>query len=104
MNWHSWKLPHPIITVFDETYDGAYPTWELIWSDGVVCIGSPDIQSFESEKVKIARCPTEIASAILELLSQAETVPPIELIESRSASLQMFAKDSVEISAKLPSQ
>ena len=65
------KLPHPIITVFDETYDAAYPPWELIWSDGVVCIGSPDIQSSESEKVKIAERPTEIASAILELLSQA---------------------------------
>ncbi|MYK19198.1 hypothetical protein F4055_13705 [Candidatus Poribacteria bacterium] len=99
------KLPHPIITVFDETYDRAYPPWELIWSDGVVCIGSPDIQSSESEKVKIARCPTEIASAILELLSQAEAVPTIELIENRSASLrQMFAEDRAEVSAKLPSQ
>ena len=95
------KLPHPIITVFDETYDVAYPPWELIWSDGVVCIGSPDIQSSESEKVKIAQRPTEIASAILELLSQAEAVPTIELIENRSASLQMFAKDSAGISAKI---
>lgn len=97
------KLPYPIITVFDETYDGVYPPWEMVWSDGVVRVGSSDIQSFESEKVKIAQRPTEIASAILELLSQAETVPPIELIENRSASLQMFAKDSAGISAKLPS-
>lgn len=98
------KLPHPIITVFDETYDATYLPWELIWSDGVVYIGSPDIQSSQSEKVKIVQRPTEIASAILELLSQAEAVPTIELIENRSAALQMFAKDSAEISAKLPSQ
>ncbi len=98
------KLPHPIITVFDETYDAAYPSWELTWSDGIVCIGSRDIQSSESEKVKIAERPTEIASAILEHLSQAEAVPTIELIENRSASLQMLTKDSTEVSAKLSSQ
>jgi len=98
------KLPHPIITVFDETYDVAYPPWELIWSDGVVCIGARDIQSPKSEKVKVAERPTKIASAILELLSQAEAVPTIELIENRSASLQMLAKDRTEVSAKLPSQ
>ena len=98
------KLPHPIITVFDETYDDTYLSCELIWSDGVVFVGLPDIQSSESEKVKIAQRPTEIASAILELLYQAETVPTIELIESRSASLRMFAKGKAEFSAKLPSQ
>ena len=97
------KLPHPIITVFDETYDVAYPLGKLIWSDGVVCIGSPDIQSAASEKVKIAQRPTEIASAILELLSQAAAVPTIELIENRRAALQMLAKGTAEVSAKLPS-
>ena len=98
------KLPHPIITVFDETYDSAYPACEPIWNDGVVFVGSPDIQSSESEKVKIAQRPTEIASAILKLLCQAETIPTIELIENRSASLRMFAKGKAEFSAKLPSR
>ena len=97
------KLPHPIIAVFDETYDVAYSPGELIWSDGVVCIGSPDIRSAASEKVKIAQRPTEIASAILELLSQAAAVPTIELIENRSAALRMLAKGTAEVSAKLPS-
>ena len=98
------KLPHPIITVFDATYAGTYPSCEPIWNDGVVFVGSPNIQSSESEKVKIAQRPTEIASAILELLCQAEAVPPIELIENRSASLQMAAKGIAAFSAKLPSQ
>ena len=98
------KLPHPIITVFDETYDDTYPSHEPIWNDGVVFVGSPDIQSSESEKVKIAQRPTEIASAILELLSQAEAVPAVELIENRIASLRIFAKGKAEFSAKLPSR
>ena len=98
------KLPHPIITVFDETYDGIYPSWGPMWNDGVVCVGSSGVQFSEAEKVKIARRPTEIASAILELLSQAEAISTIELIEGRRTSLQMFAKGKAEFSAKLPSQ
>lgn len=97
------KLPHPIITVFDEAYNGTYPPSELIWSDGLVLVGYPDTQLSESGKVKIAQHPTEIASAILELLCQMEAVPTAELIANRSASLHMFAKGKTEFSSKLPS-
>ena len=98
------KLPYPIITIFDETYHGIYPAKEPAWNDGVVFLGSSDIQLSESEKVKIVQRPTEIASAILELLCQVAAVPTIELIENRRVSLRIFAKDKTEFSAKLASQ
>ena len=98
------KLPYPIITVFDETCHITYPPQELIWNEGVVLVGSPDVQPAESAKVKIVQRPTEIASAILELLCQAEAVSSIELIENRSTSLRMFAKSTAEFSANLASR
>ena len=98
------KLPYPVISVFDENYDGTYPSPERIWSDGVVLLGSSDTQLSESEKVKIPRQPTEISSVILDLLAQAEAIPTSELIANRSASLQMFAKTKAEFSSKLPSR
>ena len=99
------KLPYPIITVFDETYDGTYPSPELIWNDGVVLVAPLlDTQLSQSEKVKIAQHQTEVASAILELLCQAEAIPTAALIANRSASLYMFAKGKTEFSSKSPSQ
>ncbi len=98
------KLPYPIITVFDETCHGIYPSKKPVWNEGVVFLGSSDIQLDGSEKVKIVQRPTEIASAILELLCQVEAVPTIELIGNRSASLRIFAKNKTEFSAKLASQ
>ena len=98
------KLPHPIISVFDETYNGTYPPPEPIWNDGVVLVESPNTQLSEYGKVKIAQHPTEIASAILELLCQAETIPAAELIANRRASLHMHAKSKTEFSSGLPSQ
>ena len=94
------QLPYPIITVFDESCDMQ----ELPWNEGVVLVGSPDVQTSESEKVKSVQRPTEIASAILELLCQAEAVSPIALIENRRASLRVFVKRTAEFSAKLASR
>ena len=98
------RLPYPIITVFDETYEGTYPSLELSWNDGILLVAPLDTQLSQSEKVKIAQCSTEIASAILELLSQAEAIPTAELIANRSTSLYMFAKGKTEFSSKSPSQ
>lgn len=98
------KLPYPIITVFDENYDGTYPSSEQIWDDGIVLVGAVDTQFSESEKVKIVQYPTETASTILELLCQAEAIPTSELIANRSASLRMFTKNKTEFSSKLPSR
>ena len=86
------KLPYPIITVFDEAYDSTYAYPELIWNDGVVLVTPPDAQFSEHEKVKIARHATDIGSAILELLCQAETIPTSELIKNRQESLRLAAK------------
>ncbi len=86
------KLPYPIITVFDEAYDSTYAYPELIWNDGVVLVTPPDAQFSEHEKVKIARHATDIGSAILELLCQAETIPASELIKNRQESLRLAAK------------
>ena len=88
------KLPHPIITVFDEAYDSTYAYPELIWSDGIVLIAPPDAQFSEHEKVKIVRHPTDIESAILELLSQAEPIPASELVKNRQESLRLAAKSA----------
>ena len=86
------KLPYPIITVFDEAYDSTYAYPELIWSDGIVLVTPPDAQFSEHEKVKIARYPTDIESAILELLCQAALIPASELIKNRQESLRFAAK------------
>ena len=86
------KLPYPIITVFDETYDSTYAYPELIWNDGVVLLTPPDTQFSEDEKVKIARHPADVESAILELLRQAEPIPVSELIKNRQESLRFSAE------------
>ena len=86
------KLPYPIITVFEEVYDSTYAYPELIWNDGVVLVTPPDAQFSEHEKVKIARDPTDIQSAILELLCQAEPIPASELIKNRQGALRLAAK------------
>ena len=65
---------------------------ELIWNDGVVLVALPDAQSSEQEKVKIAAQPTDIAPAILELLSQAETIPATELVKHRRESLHFLVE------------
>lgn len=98
------RLPHPIITVFDETYSRTYPSLGLRWSDGILLVAPLDTQLSQSEKVKIVQCPTEITSAILGLLCQAEAIPTAELIANRSASLYMFAKGKTEFSSKSPYQ
>ena len=82
------KLPYPIITVFDEAYDSTYAYPELIWNDGVVLATPPDAQFSEHEKMKIVQYPTDIESAILELLSQVEPIPPSELVKNRQESLR----------------
>ena len=93
------KLPHPIITVFDEAYDSTYAYPELIWNDGVVLVAPPDTQFSEHEKVKITQRPTDIASAILELLCQAEPIPASELVKNRQESLRFAAKSRTELSS-----
>ncbi len=98
------KLPHPVISVFDESYDGADPSLGRIWNDGVVIVGSWDTQIPESGKIKIIQQPTEITSAILDLLRRARAIPTSELIANRSTSLYIFAKTEAEFSSKLPSR
>lgn len=93
------KLPHPIITVFDGAHDSTYAYPELIWNDGVVLVTPPDAQFSEHEKLKIARRPTDIASAILELLCQAEMIPATELVKNRQESLRLAAKSRTEFSS-----
>ena len=98
------KLPHPILTVFDESYDGIYPPPEPIWNDGVVFVGSSDIQLPDSKKVKVAQDPTEITSALLELLYQAEAIPGTKLIAHRKTVLHTLAKGKTEFASKSPPQ
>lgn len=82
------KLPHPIITVFDGADHVDYAAPELIWNDASVFIAAADTQFAEKNKFKIAQHPTDIAPAILELLSQAEAVPATELIKNRREALR----------------
>lgn len=93
------KLPHPIITVFDGTYDSTYAYPELIWNDGVVLVTPPDAQVSEHEKVKIVQRSTDIAAAILELLCQAEKIPATDLVKNRQESLRLAAKSRAEFSS-----
>lgn len=92
------KLPHPIITVFDRDHDSTYAYPELIWNDGVVLVTPPDTQFSEHEKVKIAQHPSDTASAILELLGQAEVIPTTDLLKNRRESLRFAAKSRTEFS------
>ena len=82
------KLPSPIVTVFDGTDDIDWTTLELGWSDGIVLAGLLETQFSERQNVKIAQRPTDIASAILELLSQIETIPDTELFKNRQEALR----------------
>lgn len=93
------KLPHPIITVFDETYNLTYTPPELIWHDGVVLVAPSDSQPSELEKVKVVQRPTEIASAILELLRQAEEIPTTEVVENRQGSLRFLVESRTGFSS-----
>lgn len=86
------KLPYPVITVYDRPNHTDHDPRELIWNDGVVLVALPDAQSSEQEKVKIAAQPTDIAPAILELLSQAETIPATELVKHRRESLHFLVE------------
>ena len=93
------KLPHPIITVFDETYDLTSAPPELIWNDGVVLVAPLGIQPSEQKKVKIVQLPMEIAPAILELLCQVEGIPTAELVKNRQESLRSSVKGRTRLSS-----
>ena len=91
------KLPHPIITVFDETYELTSAPPELIWNDGVILVAPLGIQPSERKKVRIVQLPMEIAPAILELLSQAEAIPTAELVKNRQESLRSAVKGRTQL-------
>lgn len=86
------RLPYPVITVYDRVNHTDHDPRELIWNDGVVLVALPDAPSSEQEKVKIAAHPTDIAPAILELLSQAETIPATELVKNRREALHFLVE------------
>ena len=81
------RLPYPIIAVFDENSDIDYTTLEIVWSDGIVIPALLEKQFSERQNVKIAQHPTDVASAILELLNHAEAVPATELFKNRQETL-----------------
>ena len=93
------KLPHPIITVFDETYELTSAPPELIWNDGVILVAPLGIQPSERKKVRIVQLPMEIAPAILELLGQAEAIPTAELVKNRQESLRSAVKGRTQLSS-----
>ena len=82
------KLPYPIVTVFDGTGDMDWTTLELGWSDGIVIPGLLEAQFSERQNIKIAQRPPDIASTLLELLSQIETIPDTELLKNRQETLR----------------
>ena len=82
------KLPHPIIDVFDETDDVDWTTLELGWNDGIVLPALWETQFPEGRHIKIAQHPTDVATAILELLYQAEAMPATELLKNRQETLR----------------
>ncbi len=81
------RLPGPIIAVVDGINNIEHTAQELIWNDGIVLVASTDTQSSQQKQVKIAAHPTDIAPAILELISQAETISATELVKNRQESL-----------------
>ncbi len=86
------KLPYPIIAVFEENSDMDDTALEVVWSDGIVMPALLEAQFSGHQNVRIAQSSTDIASAILELLQQAEAISAIELIENRRKSLRFSAK------------
>lgn len=86
------RLPSPIITVFEGANNIDHAAQELIWNDGMVLVALPDAQLSEQKQVKIAAHPTDIAPAILELVSQAETIPATELVKNRRESLHFLVE------------
>ena len=82
------RLPYPIVAVFDENSDIDNTTLEIVWSDGIVIPALLEKQFSERQNVKIAQHPTDVASAILELLNHAETLPTTELFKNRQETLR----------------
>ena len=85
------RLPYPIIAVFDEDCGIDYTTLEIVWSDGIVMPALLEAQFSERKKVRIAQRSTDVASAILELLNQAEAISATELVENRRKSIRFSA-------------
>ncbi len=88
------RLPCPIIAVVDGINNIEHTAQELIWNDGIVLVTSTDTQFSEQKQVKIAEHPTDIAPAILELLSHAETIPATELVKNRQESLHFLVESN----------
>ena len=86
------RLPYPIIAVFDENSDIDSKTLEMVWSDGIVIPELLEVQFSERKNVRIARQPTDVASAILELLYQAEAIPTTKLFKNRQETLRYSAR------------
>ena len=85
------RLPYPIIAVFDENCGIDYTTLEIVWSDGIVMPALLETQFSERKKVRIAQRSTDVTSAILELLNQAEAISATELVENRRKSIRFSA-------------
>ena len=81
------KLPYPIIAVFDENSDIDYTTLEIVWSDGIVVPALLEKQFSERQNVKSTQHPTDMASAILELIHKVEKIPATELVKNRQETL-----------------
>ena len=82
------RLPSPIIAVFDENCGVDSTELELGWSDGIVIPALLEKQFSERQNVKIAEHPTDVASAILELIHKVEKIPATELLKNRQESLR----------------
>ena len=92
------KLPHPIIAVFDSESDNGYTDLELAWSDGIVLVRPSDAQVSEHDNIKVVHQATDIAPAILELISQVEEIPATELVENRQETLRLAVRSGTELS------
>lgn len=82
------RLPYPIIAVFDENCGVDSTELELGWSDGIVIPALLEGQFSERQNVKSAQQPTDVASAILELIHKAEKIPATELVKNRQETLR----------------
>ena len=87
-----FKLPLPIITVFDENYEFNLAIHEIEWSDGSVIVKDesdklPNLSNIKGRNLRTADYQTDIVPHILDLLQKFSQIPGEKLVNNRLESL-----------------
>ncbi len=92
------KFPHPLLTVFDETYpcdEGITAISKQLPAVGdatVVVSRLTGVPNFHQHPLRIVEHSSDIPAHLIELLRSVATIPATELVAKRRAALHLLAK------------